>query len=170
MTVAWDAVDRPGRPIVSGPAAVTSTFETWKPRKRPAEPGDPGQELVASTTIEVVGEMGAALPVARYADVALSDDTFRTWVESRKARPRSWDPFASYWPNIYGEYPDDPRYERATDGAVNIGMFVGNGPYGEVTIDMATLEVLGWRWDRKVQVKEEAAAGTPDSPDGSPTD
>ncbi len=152
MTVAWDAVDRPGRPIVPGPATVTSTFETWTPRKQPAEPVDPDHELVASTTIEIVGGMGETVPVARYADIALSDDTFRTWVETRKARPHSWDPFASYWPNDDGVYPDDPRYERATEGTVDIGMFVGNGPYGEVTIDLATLEVLGWRWDRKVEV------------------
>ena len=155
MTVAWDAVDRPGRPIVPGPATVTSTFETWKPRKQPAEPGNPDQELVASTSIEIVGEMGAAVPVARYADIALTSGSFRTWVESRKARPRSWDPYAIYWPNDDGQYPDDPRYERATEGAVDIGMFIGNGPHGEVTIDTTTLEVLGRKLNGKAEVMVE---------------
>jgi hypothetical protein len=160
MTVAWDAVDRPGRPIVPGPATVTSTFETWTPRQRPAEPGDPDQELVASTTIEIVGEMGDAVPIGRYADIALADDTFRTWVETRSARPRSWDPYASYWPNDEGVSPDDPRYERATEGTVDIGMFLGNGPHGEVTVDLATLQVLGSKLDGKVKVTDEAASAT----------
>ncbi len=155
MTVAWDAVDRPGRPIVPGPATVTSTFETWTPRERPAQPGDRDQELVASTTIEIVGETGTAVPIGPYADIALSDDSFRTWVETRKLQPRSWDPYASYWPNDDGVYPDDPRYEGATEGTVDIGMFVGNGPQGEVTIDLATLEVLGSKLDGKVEVGDE---------------
>ncbi len=105
MTVAWDAVDQPGRPIVPGPATVTSTFETWTPRERPAQPGDPDQELVASTTIEIVGETGTAVPIGRYADIALSDDTFRTWVETRTARPRSWDPYAILLAQRRGRLP-----------------------------------------------------------------
>lgn len=164
MTVAWDAVDRPGRPIVPGPATLTSTFRTWTPRERPAEPGDADHALVSSTSIEIVGETGTAVPVARYADIALSDDTFRTWVETRTARPRSWDPYASYWPNDDGVYPDDPRYEGATEGTVDIGMFLGNGPHGEVTIDLATLEVLGSKLDGKVKVTDEVVQPVASSP------
>ena len=139
---------------------MTSTFETWTPREQPAQPGDPDHELVASTTIEIVGETGTAVPIGRYADIALSDDSFRTWAETRTARPRSWDPYAIYWPTDDGVYPDDPRYEGATEGTVDIGMFVGNGPPGEVTIDLATLEVLGSKLDGKVEVAEEAASAT----------
>lgn len=77
----------------------------------------------------------------------LEDDTFRSWVEQQR-RPRYRDASASYWPHSDGGYPEDPRYERATDGAVDIGMFVSDGLYGAVTIDSATLEVLGRRLPR----------------------
>jgi hypothetical protein len=166
MTVAWDAVDQPGRPIVPGPATVTSTFETWKPRHRPAEPGRPDQALVASTTIEITGEMGDTVPIARYADAALSSGWFRHWIETRKAPPLSWHPYAFHWPNDEGVYPDDPRYAGVTDGAVDIGMFVGNGPHGEVTVDAATLEVLGREVNGKVTLMVEPHTPLPSSTSG----
>lgn len=110
---------------------------------------------MASASIEIVGEIGTAVPVARYVDAALSSESFRTRVETRKASPRSRDAYASYWPNDDGDYPDDPRYAGATEGAVDIGMFVGNGRYGEVTVDAATLEVIGAKLGGKVQVMVE---------------
>jgi hypothetical protein len=140
LVLAWDAVDREGRPIIPGPATVTSAFEMWKPGTRP-DWSDPKVELVAGTTIEITGEPESTVPLSRYIDAALSDDVFRAWVE-RQRKPRWWEPKAMFWPGDGGGYPSDRRYERATEGAVDIGMF-GPGPVGEVTIDTATLEVLG---------------------------
>jgi hypothetical protein len=140
MVVAWDAVDRPGRPITPGPATLTSTFEVIGADRR--GPARPRPAVVASTTVEIIGEVGATTPVTRYVDAALGDDRFRAWVD-RQRRPRHWDTFASYWPNGSGDYPPDRRYERATEGAVDIGMFAGDGRRRLVTIDTTTLDVLG---------------------------
>ena len=89
------------------------------------------------TQIEITGEPGDERSVVDYIDAALGDAKFRAWLDDQ-GEPEWWDPFAIYWE---GRLPQAKRYEGATDGAVDIGMFAPRR--GEVVVDIPTLEILG---------------------------
>jgi hypothetical protein len=93
-------------------------------------------------------EPGTERTVAEYVDAALADVAFATWLEEQPVE-RWINPSVTFWTTDDGrQLPPGPGYARATDGAVDVGLFVlGNGAeaYGMVTLDAATLEVLGRR-------------------------
>jgi hypothetical protein len=70
---------------------------------------------------------------------------------ARRSARSSWiNTDVADWLNEAGEYPARPPYERATRGAVDIGLFRHDeefGEFGGVILDLPTGELLGFRFE-----------------------
>ena len=145
MRVAWDARATPGFPVTPGPATVRATFTFWRPAL-PNFPDGPGRSFSASTGIEITGTMSGGHSIAEFVDAALADGQFRDWL-SRQPIDRWINPGVTFWPNNAGQYPRDPIYANASNGAVDVFLFVsgrdGRTTRGDITLDAATFAVLG---------------------------
>jgi hypothetical protein len=136
--LAWDVLPREGSSIPEGEATLESTFsaEGIKVRTR------------ASLTIEA-GDT-PALTLVDYADAALAEPSFRTWLEGH-APGAHMDPNVTYWPNNEGEFPRMEPYTGVRNPVVEIGVFYTEDPtdgfYGGVVLDRATNTVIGSRFE-----------------------
>jgi hypothetical protein len=146
-TRAWDALGAFGRPVVPGPTKLTATFAWYRDRSH-AEPSDEGK-LSIVTEIRVEGKPTGQTWIGEYIDRALAQPRFIDWLDDRPVS--SWiNTHVMDWPNERGEYPARPPYERATQGAVDIGLFRHDEEYGEfggVILDLPSGELLGFRFE-----------------------
>jgi hypothetical protein len=143
-TVALDLVGDAGRPLFPGPATVLGRFAYW--------PGEThqGEEVVeAEAPLRIEGERTPEYWIVDFVDRALAEPRFAEWLEQQPVE--TWiNTHAAAWPNEDGEYPPDPCYERATDGALGIGLFRDveqTTQFGEVTLDIPSGELLGVRFE-----------------------
>jgi hypothetical protein len=142
-TVALDLVGSPGRPIFSGPATALGRFAY-----RPGE--NEGEDVVeAEAPIRIDGERTPEYWIVDFVDRALAEPRFAEWLDQRPAD--TWiNTHSVAWPNEDGDYPPDPCYERATDGALDIGLFrevPGVFEAGSVSLDLPSGDVLGVRFE-----------------------
>jgi hypothetical protein len=143
-TVALDLVGYPGRPIFPGPATALGRFAYW-----PAETYEGQEVVVAEAPIGIEGERTPEYWIVDFVDRALAEPRFAEWLEQRPAE--TWiNTHSTAWPNEEGRYPADPCYERATDGALDIGLFrevPGVFEFGSVSLDLPSGELLGVRFE-----------------------
>ncbi len=135
--LAWDVVPKVGLTIPSGELTLAATFAS-----------DLG-EVTAEATVRVEADDVPILTLVDYIDAALSEPSFRQWVE---AHPRDgWlNTTITFWPNTEGQMPQFPPYTRARAGAVDVGLFAdatGQGFAGMVVLERSTAEVLGTRFE-----------------------
>lgn len=146
-SVAWDIGGYQFRPVVPGNAVVTAKFGFW-PTEDSA--GDPESlSVAAGTPILIAGTATSERPLVDYVDLTLAEPRFAEWLEQRP--PDTWiNTHSVAWPNEEGEYPPDPCYERATDGALDIGLYrevPGIFEFGSVSLDLPSGELLGVRFE-----------------------
>jgi hypothetical protein len=146
-TRAWDIVGAVGRPVVPGSTKLTATFTYYRDRNH-AEPSDE-RKLNIVTEIRVDGEPTGETWITEYVDRALAQPRFADWLDNRPVT--SWiNTDVVDWPNDDGEYPARPPYDRATQGAIDIGLFRWDeelGEFGGVTLDLPSGELLGFRFE-----------------------
>lgn len=134
--IAWDVGTKSGLTIEAGTAALVAQFSSS------------AGEVEAVTSVDISGDSAAGRTIVEYVDTALANEAFHDWLN--EADSSSWiNTSVTFWPNEEGEYPARPEYEKATTGAVDVGLF-RDGPefetYGGVIIDTGTGEILGTRF------------------------
>lgn len=144
-TLAWDLEGYLGRPLVPGPATLEAAFRFWPTQAAEGE----RQAVAVEADIQIGGVLTPGWPLAEYVDLALSEPRFDAWLEEQPVE--TWiNTNTVAWPNEEGEYPRDPCYQGATDGALDIGLFRDvdqTVEYGSVTLDLPSGEVLGVRFE-----------------------
>ena len=141
---AWDAVARPGYPVVAGRANVTVSARYYADE-------DDGSEMrierEAATTL--AGSAEPTLSIADYADRAVAVPEFLHWLGL--APEDTWiNAYVGHWPNDQGEYPPHPEYRNATEGTADVGLFrmtPGAEEAGLVILDLPSGNLLGTRFE-----------------------
>lgn len=143
-SMALDLQGYPGNPIFPGLATALGRFAYG-----PGDPSEREEALVAEAPIRIEGERTPEYWIVDFVDRALSEPRFAEWLEEQPVE--SWiNTHSTAWPNEEGRYPRDPCYQRATDGALDIGLFRDvdlTVEYGAVTLDLPSGEVLGVRFE-----------------------
>ena len=144
-SLAWDVVGYPLRPVLPGAADAVATLRYWLDET--AVPED-DVTVSAATEVQLTGDATPETPVVEYVDRALAEPRFAEWLEEEP--PSTWiNTHITTWPNEEGQYPDQPCYADATEGAIDIGLFRmvdGGDGYGAVTLDLPSGELLGVRF------------------------
>jgi hypothetical protein len=141
MTLAWRVEPRQGFRLEPGPKVVRSTFSSASHDQTAAD-----FELITETTLNIVGEpVGEELSIADYADAALSNAEFVSWLALKPSSTwinTGW----VYWPTPENTYPERPPFNTLNlRPIVTVGLFrslPGGEEHGGVVIDRATGEAL----------------------------
>jgi hypothetical protein len=137
-TLAWDVKATDDVAIQAGEAQLTSTFTS-----------DLGQ-LTAVATIELMDDAAAGASLVNLIDAALGEPAFKAWLDGHQPGARM-DPNIIFWPNHEGAYPETPPYDGVHSPCVEIGVFYtddsSGGFFGAVVLDLATLRVIGTRFE-----------------------
>jgi hypothetical protein len=141
MLVGWRAIGPDGERLGPGPARITSVFTYWAEGSN-GPSGDGETMVVASSMVELVGDLIGTYGLADYADAALGDAAFVAWLETQP--PERWlGTNVTHWPGAFGTRPSAARYAEAVNGAVDVILALRDERHALVTLDALTLEVLG---------------------------
>lgn len=143
-TLAWRAVAPEGAILKPGPAVVRATFMSLSEGGAP-----PAFSFSVEAPIEIIGaEPGEQLTLADFADIALANEEFATWLEGTP-RARWINTHFITWPHD-GNYPPRPPYDQLNRRPVaEVGLFaeVRGDSYAGVIIDLESGEVLATRFE-----------------------